>query len=50
MPPGDAASLAQALQAGLADPARLAAMGQAGRQWVEAQRVREYQGCWLYRS
>lgn len=51
VPPGDAASLAQALQAGLADPARLAAMGQAGRQWVEAQRVREYQGLLeLYRS
>ncbi|MBE2233106.1 MAG: glycosyltransferase, partial [Anaerolinea sp.] len=44
VPPGDAASLAQALQAALADPARLVAMGQAGRQWVEAQRVREHQG------
>lgn len=44
VPPGDPASLAQALQAALADPARLAAMGQAGRQWVEAQRVREHQG------
>lgn len=44
VPPGDAASLAQALQAALADPARLAVMGQAGRQWVEAQRVREHQG------
>lgn len=44
VPPGDAASLAQALQAALADPARLAVMGQAGRQWVEAQRRREYQG------
>jgi glycosyltransferase involved in cell wall biosynthesis len=43
VPPGDAAALAQALHSALADPARLAAMGAAGRQWYEAQRVGEFQ-------
>jgi len=43
VPPGQAAALAQALQAALADPARLAVMGAAGRQWYQAQRVEEFQ-------
>lgn len=43
VPPGDAPRLAQALHAALADPARMAAMGAAGRQWYEAQRVGEFQ-------
>ncbi len=43
VPPGDAAALAAALQSALADPARLAAMGQAGRRWYETQRVQETQ-------
>jgi glycosyltransferase involved in cell wall biosynthesis len=43
VPPGDAPALAATLQAALADPAHLAVMGAAGRQWYEAQRVHEYQ-------
>ena len=42
IPPGDPATLAQVLQAALSDPQRLAAMGQAGWQWYQAQRVQEY--------
>ena len=43
VPPGDPAALARTLQSALADPARLAAMGRAGWQWYEVQRVQEYQ-------
>jgi alpha-maltose-1-phosphate synthase len=43
VPPGDPPALAQALQAALADPQRLAAMGQAGWQWYQQQRAQEYQ-------
>lgn len=42
VPPGDAAALAAALHSALADPARLAIMGQAGRRWYEAQRAQEH--------
>ena len=35
MPPGDASALAGAVSGALADGARLAAMGEAGRQIVE---------------
>lgn len=51
VPPGDPAALAQALQAALADPPRLAAMGQAGWQWYQQQRAQEYQALLdLYRG
>ena len=51
VPPGDAPALAATLQGALADPARLAVMGAAGRQWYQAQRVQEYQALLdLYRS
>ena len=41
VPPGDAGSLARIMQSSLADPARLARMGQAGRKWYEQQRRAE---------
>jgi glycosyltransferase involved in cell wall biosynthesis len=51
VPPGDPAALAQALHSALADPSRLAAMGQAGWQWYQQQRAEEYQTLLnLYRS
>jgi glycosyltransferase involved in cell wall biosynthesis len=37
IPPGDPGALAEALQAALGDPARLAQMGAAGRAWYERQ-------------
>jgi glycosyltransferase involved in cell wall biosynthesis len=37
IPPGDAAALAETLQAALGDPARLARLGAAGRAWYERQ-------------
>jgi glycosyltransferase involved in cell wall biosynthesis len=43
VPPGDAPALAAAVQDALADPQRLAAMGQAGWQWYRQQRAHEYQ-------
>jgi len=41
IPPADPAALAGALVAALGDPARLRAMGRAGRAWYDAQRQRE---------
>lgn len=42
-PSGDARALAQALTQALADPARLAEMGAAGRAWYEDARIQEWQ-------
>jgi glycosyltransferase involved in cell wall biosynthesis len=41
VPPGDPQALAEVLAAALADPQRLARMGQAGRAWYERQRQAE---------
>jgi glycosyltransferase involved in cell wall biosynthesis len=41
IPPGDPGALAEALQAALGDPARLARMGAAGRAWYERQHQAE---------
>jgi glycosyltransferase involved in cell wall biosynthesis len=41
VPPGDPAALAAALRQALANPARLAGMGAAGRAWFEARRQEE---------
>jgi glycosyltransferase involved in cell wall biosynthesis len=41
IPPSDPQALAEALQAALSDPARLAWMGHAGRAWYESQRQDE---------
>lgn len=43
VPPGDAPALAQALAAAFDQLERLAAMGEAGWQWYQAQRSREFQ-------
>ena len=40
--PGNSQELAQAMQAAFAQPERLAAMGEAGWQWYQQQRVLEY--------
>jgi glycosyltransferase involved in cell wall biosynthesis len=41
---GDAAALARCLREALADPARLARMGEAGRAWYDRARAQEWEG------